>query len=238
MITGCGLVLVVLALSDPGVPIKLSVEEAEKNIVERFQRIQSLTATITNEESQDDKGKTTSVVITRNIEWMRKGTRFLYRAETTTRTTEQDVAGSHTRQTTSTTVSDGDRVVRLAEQDGQVTAVQRRADVTVTPDVRAMFEVLRADNHLTRFPDVKVGIQDCYAIQVVPKVKKGSDLLQTMIYFQKDTGLDVRTVVYGRDNKPLFTSTTTNVRVNPEIPEDRFVIVVPDGVELIDETGR
>lgn len=218
--------------------VPLSVEDAEKEIVSRFNRIHSLAATITNEESQDEKGKKTSVIITRDVEWKRKENGFLYRSQTVTRTTVEDTAGKRTQKSTTTTVSDGQRVVSLSDHDGMVRAVQRRADVTVTPDLRAMFEQLREDNHLNRLPDVKVGVNDCYAIQVIPKVRKGSDLIQTMIYFRKDIGLDMLTVVYGRDNKVLFTSTTTNVRLNPQLPEDRFVVTLPEGVELVDETGR
>ena len=38
-----------------------SLDEAEKNIVERFNAIQSLAATVTNEETQEKDGKKTSV---------------------------------------------------------------------------------------------------------------------------------------------------------------------------------
>lgn len=213
-----------------------SLEEAEKNIVERFRSIQSLAATITNEESQKIEGKQVTMMITRQIEWTRKGQGFLYRAQTRTRTTQTNAHGPTIRESLSTLVSDGERVARLTDQDGTLSATLRKADVTVTPDVQAMFEQLRKDSTLKRFPDVKVGSDDCYAIQVVPKEKKGSDILQTMIYFRKDIGLDVRTVVYGKENQEIFTSTTTNVRLNPTLTPDRFVLVLPDGVELIDQS--
>ena len=221
-----------MASPEPG-----SLEEAEKNIVDRYSSIQSLAATMTNEESQEAQGKQVSVIITRQIEWTRKGKGFLYRAQTQTKTTQTDARGRSTREFSSTTVSDGERVVQLTEQDGSVSAIQRKADVTVTPDLRAMFEQLRKDSTLKRFPDVKVGMDDCYAIQVVPKEKKGLDILQTMIYFRKDIGLDVRTVVYGKENREIFTSTTTNVRLNPSLTPDRFVVILPDGVELIDQSN-
>jgi outer membrane lipoprotein-sorting protein len=217
-------------------PTPGSVEEAEKSIVERFGAIQSLAATLTNEESQEIEGKQVAKVITRQVEWIRQGQRFLYRAEARAKTTQTDAHGPSTRESSSTTVSDGEKVVRLTDQDGKVSAVQRKADVTVTPDVHAMFEQLRRDSTLKRFPDVKVGLDDCYAIQVVPKDKKESDVLQTMIYFRKDIGLDVRTVVYGKKNQPIFTSSTTNVRLNPTLSPDRFVVTLPDGVELIDQS--
>jgi|CXWL01.1.fsa_nt_gi outer membrane lipoprotein-sorting protein len=221
-----------IASPDPG-----SLEEAEKNIVDRYSSIQSLAATMTtSEDSQEEQGKQVSVIITRQIEWTRKGQGFLYRAQTQAKTTQTDAQGRSTRESSSTTVSDGERVVRLIEQDGTVSAIQRKADVTVTPDLRALFEQLRKDNTLKRFPDVMVGNDDCYAIQLVPKEKKGSDILQTMIYFRKDIGLDVRTVVYGKGNREIFTSTTTNVRLNPNLSPDRFVLNLPDGVELIDQS--
>ncbi len=226
--------LVFVCIESP--PTTGSLEEAEKNIIERFNAIHSLAATMTNEESQEKDGKRTTVIITRQVEWVRKDQGFFYRAETRTKMTQAGGGEKSSREFSSTTVSDGERVVRLTEQDGAVTAVQRKADVTETPDVRAMFEELRKDSKLKRFPDVKVGTDDCYAIQVIPKERKGSDISQTMIYFRKDIGLDVRTVVYGKDNKPIFTSTTTKVRPNLEIPADRFAITLPDGVQLIDQT--
>lgn len=213
-----------------------SVEDAEKAIVQRFSAIDSLAATITNEESQEIGGKLTSVRIERQVEWMRSDAGFLYRAHSTTTTVQKDERGESKRVTSSDIVSDGAKVVSLTLDSGRLKATQRRADVTVTPDVRAMFEELRKDSKLTRFPDVRVGRDDCYAIQVVPKKREGSDILQTMIYFRKDIGLDVRTVVYNRDNKVMFTSTTTNVRVNPKLSPDLFVLTIPDGVELVDET--
>jgi len=213
-----------------------SLEEAENKIVERFAEIESLAATITNEESQKSEGKEISVRIVRQVEWMRKGAAFLYRAQSKATTTRKDGQSTTTREDSSTTVSDGVRVVRLGEEEGRMKATQRNADVTVTPDIKAMLDELRKDNTLKRFPDVKVGLDDCYAIQVLPKQREGSDLLQTMIFFRKDIGLDVRTVVYGKKNEIIFTSTTTNVKVNPKLPPDRFVLTIPDGVELMDES--
>lgn len=219
-------------------PVPGSLEEAEKNIVAKFNAIQSLAATITNEEGQEKEGKKTTVKTVRQIEWTRKGKAFLYRAQTRTVVTQAEGDNKSSREVVSTTVSDAERVVRISTQDGATTAVQRRAEVTETPDLRAMLERLREDSTLSRFPDVKVGKDECYAIQVVPKEKKGSDITQSMIYFRKDIGLDVLTVVYDKDNKPMFTSTTTNVRVNPELHPDRFVVTIPEGVELVDQTKR
>lgn len=212
-----------------------AIEDAEQEIVRKFSAIDSLAATITNEEFQEKDGKSVSVKIVRKVEWMRSGGAFLYRAESTSTTIQKGTGPETRRVVKSTTVSDGRRVVSLSDDNGQVKAVQRRADVTVTPDVKAMFEELRKDSKLTRFPDVHVGRDDCYAVQVVPKERKGSDILQTMIYFRKDLGLDVRTVVYDKDNKIMFSSTTTDVVVNPRLSPESFVITIPDGVELINE---
>lgn len=217
-------------------PTAPSVEEAEKDIVRRFSAIDSLSATITNEETQETSGKLVKVQIVRQVEWMRSGAAFLYRSVSTSTTTQKEGTRETRRVVKTTTVSDGAKVVSLVDSEGHIKAVQRRADVTVTPDVGAMFEELRKDSKLNRFPDVVVGRDSCYAIQVLPKERKGSDLLQTMIYFRKDIGLDVRTVVYNKDNKVMFSSTTTDVKVNPKLSRDLFVLTIPNGVELIDES--
>jgi outer membrane lipoprotein-sorting protein len=101
-----------------------------------------------------------------------------------------------------------------------------------------MFEELRKDNLLKRLPDVKVGLRDCFAIQVIPKNAATSDIRHTMIYFAKDIGLDVRTIVYDKKNNPIFTSMTSDIHINPEIPRDRFVLVLPDDVKLQDKVDR
>lgn len=212
-----------------------SLEEAQGAIVSRFADIESLSATITNEEVQKRDAKELSVHVVREVEWKRSGDRFLYRAQVKA-TTNQKGNPAPLQQYTATTVSDGTHVVTVRDENGQATARRRKADISVMPDMKVMLDELKKDSTLTRFPDVKVGLDDCYAIQVVPKKSEGSDILQTMIYFRKDIGLDVRTVVYDKNNQTMFTSTTTNVKVNPKLHQDRFVLTIPDGVELVDET--
>lgn len=216
-----------------------ALAEAEKVIIERFARVRSCAALIsTLETAETGDGSTATTEIKRRVEWTRKGDGFLYRSESTARTTRTHGDKSTTEETTATTVSDGAYVVTIVEQNGEKSAAKRNADVTGTPDIRAMLDELSKDQTLKRMPDVKIASDDCYAIQVVPKDRKGSDIAMTMIYFRKDIGLDVRTVVYNKNNKPIYTSATTDIRLNPDLAPDRFVVVLPDGVKLVDLTSQ
>ncbi|MDO8631464.1 MAG: hypothetical protein Q7R41_13335 [Phycisphaerales bacterium] len=216
-----------------------TLDEAEKIIIERFAQVRSFAAVLTTLETADPgDGSTAKAEIKRRIEWIRKGDGFLYRAESTTRKTRTHGDKNTTEETTATTVSDGAFVVTIAEQNGEKTATKRKADVTTIPDIQAMLVELRKDHVLSRRADVILGVDDCYAIKVVPKDRKGTAISHSVIYFRKDIGLDVRTVVYDKNNKLIYTSTTTDIRLNPDLSPDRFVVVLPDGVKLVDLTGQ
>ena len=215
-----------------------SLEDAEKAIIERFATIRSCVATVTTLETDGSGPSSAKSESTRRIEWVRKGSGFLYRAESASRTTRTHSNESVALEAGATTVSDGVSVVTLADRNGQKTAIKRKADVTHTPDIRALLDALRNDQELRRLPDVKVGLDECFAIQGIPKNRADSDIGQTVIYFRKDIGLDVRTVAYDKKNEPVYTSSTTDIRINVDLPPDRFRVVIPDGVELVDQTKK
>jgi len=233
----CGMLVLpalVVGADDAG-----TLAEAEKVIIERFAQVRSYAAVITTLETADPgDGSTAKTEIKRRVEWTRKGDGFLYRAESTARKTRTHGDKTSTEETAATTVSDGAYVVTIAEKNGEKTAAKRKADVTAIPDIRAMLFELRKDHELSRRSDVKLGVDDCYAIKVVPKDRRSSDISHTVIYFRKDIGLDVRIVVYDKNNKLIYTSTTTDIRLNPDLSPDRFVVVLPDGVKLVDLTNR
>ncbi len=212
-----------------------SLEEAEKAIITRFATIQSCVATVRTLETAGSGSSSARSESTRYVEWVRKGNGFLYRAESTSKTTQSDSNQSITQEAEATTVSDGVSVVTLADRNGEQTAIKRKADITHTPDIRALLDALKSEQVLHRLPDIKVGLDDCFVIQGIPRNRTDSDIGQTVIYFRKDIGLDVRTVAYDKKNQPVYTSTTTDIRINVELPPDRFRIVIPDGVKLVDQ---
>jgi len=214
-----------------------SLEEVERAIVERFAAIRSCVATMnTLQTAETGKDSRVKLETKRRGEWVRKENGFLYRAESTSRLTQTHAKGSTKVEASATTVSDGVYIVTLTERDGEKSATKRRADVTHTPDIRAMLDALRKDQVLRRLPDVKVGFDDCFAIQAIPKNRPDSDIGQTVVYFRKDIGIDVHTVVYDKNNKPIYTSTTTDIRINVDLAPDRFMVVLPDGVKLVDQS--
>jgi len=216
-----------------------TLAEAEEDIIAHFAQIRSCAAVITTvETAESGDGATARAETQRRIEWMRKGDGFFYRAESKARTTRTTGGAGTTEETTATTVSDGVQVVTLSERNGEKKATRRKADVTTIPDIRTMLNELRKDHVLSRRSDLTVGVDDCYVIQVTPKDLQGSEISHTVIYFRKDIGLDVRTVVYGKNNKPIYTSTTTDIRLNPDLTPDRFVVVLPEGVKLEDQTDQ
>ncbi len=215
-----------------------TVEEAQKQIAEKFSDVRSCTALVTTIETSDPgDGTSARAEIRRRIEWKRAGGSFLYRAESSTEIRRTSGGITTTEEATATSVSDGVHVVAITEQEGRTSATKRKADISNVPDTSALLDELRVDQTLRRLPDTKVGTSDCFVIQVIPKNRADSDITQTVIYVRKDIGMDVRTIVYDKKNKPIYTSTTTDIRINPELSADRFRVALPDGVELVDQSG-
>jgi hypothetical protein len=53
-------------------------------------------------------------------------------------------------------------------------------------------------------------------------------------YFDKKTGIGLKTVSFDEKDKAVMTSVTTDVKINADIKDDRFVFKAPEGVQVVD----
>lgn len=231
IIRPAAIVSILVALQAP-VHAAETLESAEKKIIAAANKVRGISAkTSTHMEMQTDAMKT-STTATGTFEYVRRGKKAAYRLETRTVTTLEFASNETKIEQTTVTICDGDTVLTLSERDGQTTGIKTKAD-----SVEVGFSGLRKGNLLKLLPDAKVDGSPAYVVEATPK-GKGNGVAKIVSYFLKSSGFNVKTVTYGLDGKPLVTREFTDLKFNPRLSADRFVIEVPAGVEVQDLTGR
>jgi outer membrane lipoprotein-sorting protein len=221
------------------VALGATLESVEKEIAEKslahksMQFKMTMLQDITTEEM---KMKSTS---DSTMEYMQKGNTWNFRMESKTVGTQQ-VKGQPEQKDESRVLSicDGQFVYTLTESKDQKTAMKTKIDPKQnTMDAKALFDVLHEDNNIKLLPDETVDGKAVYVIEATPKKAEENSLYsKSLYYYQKDTGISVKYAAYDKAGKPVMTWTATDIRLDVDIPADRFVFKAPEGVQVMDMT--
>jgi outer membrane lipoprotein-sorting protein len=233
--------LMVLAI--PGLVQAQTVEDIEKKLVEAHSKMKSYTSkTKTTQDFDMGQGIKTSADYGGTVEWKRDGNKLKYRTEMKGVTT-QSVAGQENKsEVTVLMINDGDFVYTLSDQNipnmpPQKMASKQKPDPAMSGEPAKLFEKLRQDNDLKVLPDEKVDGKDVYVLEVIPKNKEDGPVAKSLMYFAKDSGVNVKVLGKNKDGKDVFTNTSTDIKLNVDISNDRFVFKAPEGVQVMDMTG-
>ncbi|MBU0717601.1 MAG: hypothetical protein KJ749_05070 [Planctomycetes bacterium] len=208
-----------------------TLESVEKKIVGNWTKLTSMSAKTTTEmihPSMSMKSEGT-------LEYLSQDGKELFRLEMKV---DQEMAGQKT-QGTITSVADGEFVYNVTDMMGQTMAIKQKGDSFQNfPGGRQMFDNLREKNTLQLLPDEKLGDQVTYVIEVKPKEASPSPMARMKLFFAKDTGMVVKMMAFDSGEQPMMTATYHDVTLNPKISPDRFVFTAPEGVQVMDMTGR
>jgi outer membrane lipoprotein-sorting protein len=135
--------------------------------------------------------------------------------------------------------SDGETVYQLRETDpGTFAAFKLLHKGVETFDVDIILRTLVLDNNLALRPEALVDGEAVYVIEAQPKLlDKGDEIVRRDLYFSKRTGLLMQRVGFNEAAREIERFQVRDVRIDVEIPADRFVFVPPPGVEVVDFTG-
>jgi outer membrane lipoprotein-sorting protein len=168
---------------------------------------------------------------------MKKGEKVLYRMETAyTAVTETD-GSKQTTKGTSLTICDGEFTYTYSDTNGAKSAMKQQAQAPVGGGVdQSYFDTMAQTYNLELLPDAEVGSYSTYVIRAVPKQSSATMEGEQLLYFDKATGVMVKSVAKNTDGKVTMESTTTDLKIDPAISADRFVFKAPEGVTLMDLT--
>jgi outer membrane lipoprotein-sorting protein len=232
-----------MALALTGVVRADAVEEVEKKLIEAHSKLKSYTSKTKTVQNFDmPGGNKMSSDYGGTVEWKRDGEKQMFRTEMKG-TTNQSMAGKDNKMDVSVLmVSDGEFLYTLSEQKpadapGQKMATKQKPDSAMTGDPKKLFEKIHSDNTINMLPEEKVDGVSSIVFEVIPKNTAEGPVAKSVMYFAKDTGINVKVVGKDKEGKDVFTNTSTDIKVNADIPNDRFVFKAPEGVQVMDMTG-
>lgn len=117
-------------------------------------------------------------------------------------------------------------------------AMKTRAskDDTNPFDVKAHFKIMRENWTMKLLPEESVDGKSCYVIEATPNAGGPTQevLSRIVTWYDKRTGVSLKNVTYDKAGRETTTTVTTEVKIDSDIPDDRFVFKTPPGVTLID----
>jgi outer membrane lipoprotein-sorting protein len=137
------------------------------------------------------------------------------------------------------TIADGQFVYAVTEMMGQKMAMKQKPDsFQGAVGGKQMFEDMKKSNELKLLPDEKVDGQATFVIEATPKSAGPRPYANSKMFFAKDSGIMVKMVGVDTGGNEVMTMKVSDVKRDPKIDADRFVFKAPEGVQVMDMTGR
>ncbi len=135
-------------------------------------------------------------------------------------------------------VSDGEYSYTVQELGERKMAIKSDIDDRVTGSPKGNLDEYRKHNTLKLLPEETIDGAKTYVIEATPKQAGPRGASKTVFYYQQDSGLMVKMVQFGPDNKPVTTLTYHDIKFDTDISPARFVFKAPEGVTVVDQTKK
>lgn len=214
-----------------------TVDDVQKKLNDAYSKVKSYSANTKMIQDMEMSGVSIKGDNTGLIMWAKQGDKYMSRIEQKG-TMTQTMAGQENKvETSSLTISDGDFFYTLAEHSGQKMATKQNIDSRATMDVKAIIEDQKEQFTLKVLPDDKVDGMECFVLEGTPKDTEGSPYATTTMWFRKADAIPSKMVGKDKDGKEVYSYHLTDIKVNEDIPADKFKFTAPEGVEVMDMTG-
>lgn len=217
-----------------------TIEDVQKAIADKAAACKSISCkTHADMDTSNDQMKYVATT-DMTLQAMRKGDKWLYRSEGKTKSTTT-MSGQETKQDiTMLMVQDGQFSWILTDMGTQKTCMKNVAnsDFNVLMDKKTWDEMNKTFNFKLIGDESQDG-KACWAVEATPKdATKTGNLGKTMTWYDKSTGVAIKSVAKDDKGKVMSTSVTTDVKIDASIPEDRFTFKAPEGVQVMDMTQQ
>lgn len=218
----------VLAMCSSTVRAEDTIESVEKEIIEKWSKLTSLTANMATDAQMGGM----SMKMTGTIEFLAKEGKEMFRLEAQM----EQAMGGQPMKSSILSIVDGEFQWMLMDMGMMKQAMKTKPDdFQGSPGGKKMFEQMKKENDLKLLPSEKIDDKDCHVIEVKPKAS-GEQLALVKMFFGKDNGIMVKMVGYDTGNNAVMTSTYSDIKTNVDIKAERFVFTAPEGVQVMDMT--
>ena len=214
-------------------------EAAEKAIVDATAKTQSLEVHSQTIRSTDPSNQELKMSMESMYAFMRKDGRLFYRSDVNSKNPQTKADGSAASIGTHTQIiHDGTFVYSLNEGPQGRSATKSIANVNISYVVDASyFERLGKQYSVELLADELIDGKPQYVLECTPRKNPPGEVGKLRLYFDKATGVNMKTIGFDSNSKPIVTTTVRDVKINPAFPDDYFVFKAPAGVEVNDLSG-
>ena len=217
-----------------------SIDDVKKKIHDKlssYKTMQFKTKTTTDMTNEQFSMKSDS---TSNIEAAKKGDKVLSRMEMTTKGETKFSGQSQKTDSNMVVVCDGDYIYTYSDAQGMKSATKQKVDknnFTNFFDHMNSWKQMEQTHTFKLAPDETVDGKPCWVIESNMKNAPAGMPAQgkSLSYYDKSTGISLKSVAYDDKGKVTTTSTTTDIKLDGSIPPDKFVFKAPAGVEVVDQ---
>lgn len=208
-------------------------EEIEKKVTEATKNTKSLSAK-QKMDMKNVQGQFSMIVESEGtLEQVRQGDKVFLRNEATTKTEQkfgdQEIKGNNR----TLLICDGEATYTLSDQDGNKSCMKSEAVKDELP-----WSSMKDDFEIKVLPEEKIDGADCYTLELVPKDPAQAAMISRTVYhIRKDCGLMVKYATFDPEGKQVASMVMTDVKVNENIPAERFKFEAPAGMTCLDQPG-
>lgn len=208
--------------------------DIEQTIRQKWSKVKTLRAAMTVMETASDG--TVEGQLQGTYEYRLDRGKAMSRMELRTTIIEEVDGKEVTVPITFTTYNDGSFAHVVRQRGDTVTVTKAFANTQPTMDTNAILYVMKSSAMMEVLPEETVHGKATFVIRTTP-LAPPPGVTSQIIYFAKDTGVIVKTVTFDGGDTAASTYELTDVKINADVPRERFVVSVPKGAQVQDLTG-
>lgn len=237
--TCCFLMLSLVLAAAPSVQAE-SLEDVKKAITSKYKAYKTLQFKMKMTNNMEMSGMSMKLDADMAVEYERKDEKtVLSRTETKSKNIQKMGENEVKTESTTLSVSDGKIIWMMMDNAGEKTVTKSKVDPNQQDvfDHDKLFKQMEEMYSLKLLPDETIDGKPCHVIEMTPKQEMMKQMTSKMVqYYDKKTGIGMKTLTYDPKGKVTGTTITTDVKIDEKISPDRFTYTPPAGVQVIDQT--
>ncbi len=211
-----------------------TVEEVTKKIGEMTAKHESMQYTTKTQSNIKQEGMTVVSKSSGKTWYMKQGDEFLMRTEDQSETVTEVMGNKMTNKSDTLMVQDGQFIWTLDKTQKTAMKMKMPKDQKTNFDPRETWK----DFNLKLLPEQTIDGKPTWVIEAAPKdpqMKAATG--KTILWYEKATGLTLKTESYDKDDKPIMTATMNDYKINEKLDPNLFKFEAPAGVQVQDLTS-
>ena len=214
-----------------------TLESVSQKLAEKWATTASMTADLLIEYRYSNPMGDFATIGRGTFAFQRKADKLLFRQELAyALTTTKDGREISRIEYFETSINDGEFYYVLRKKPASVDAEKWPEASDASQDGRTMFEKMSKSNKMSYIGKKEVNGRQVYVFEAKPK---GESIMEkTVIEYDMETGAMNKATFLDWARYKDSSITFSNVKINPKIDPSQLKFVLPDGVELVDQTDR